>query len=185
MRKLVWILITVTLCFSKSAPSQEQPPASPKQDTPVFREPFTLKLRVDKDHYYEEHYDKRIPYIAEKDVYLFSGENFGVNLGIKGDDVVEVAYQPNIKKADVWFSFKQEKDLLGGIGMMLVIQNKLKRQLHMDALMTVPGKKEIYKTSILPIDAGLSDYESWPHPIVQLVLRNFRLSEEHAGKSKQ
>ena len=54
----------------------------------MFRDPFTLKLRVDKDHFYEEHYDKRIPYVAESDVYLFSGENFGVNLNIKGDDIV-------------------------------------------------------------------------------------------------
>jgi len=185
MRKLIRIVIIATLCLGKSGTAQDQAPSNPKPDTLVFREPFTLKLRVDKDHYYEERYEKRIPYVAEKEVYLFSGENFGVNLGMKGGDVVEMVFQPDIKKADVWFSFKQEKDLLEGIGMMLILQNKLKRQLQIDALMTVPGKKEIYKTSILPIDAGLSDYESWPHPIVQLVLRNFRVSEEPAGKSKQ
>ena len=173
-----------TLCLPKSAPSQEQPSANPKSDTLVFREPFTLKLRVDKDHYYEEHYDKRIPYVAENDVYLFAGENFGVNLSIKGDDVVEVTYQPDSKRADVWFSFKQAKELPGGVGMMLIIQNKLKRRLYMDALMTVPGKKDILKTSIVPIQAGLSDFEEWPHPIVQLVVRNVRLSEKAAGKSE-
>ena len=54
----------------------------------------------------------------------------------------------------------------------------------MGALTTVPGKKEIYKTSIMPIEARLSDFESWPHPIVQLVLRNFRLSDKRAGKMK-
>jgi len=185
MKKLVWIAILATLCPSKSALSQEQPSPSSKTDALVFREPFTLKLRVDKDHYYEEPYDKRIPYVADDDVYLFSGENFGVNLGIKDDEVVELTYQPNIKKADVWFSFAQEKELVGGIGIMLIIQNKLKRGVQMDALMTVPGKKEIYKTSILPVEAGLSHYESWPHPIVQLVLRNFRLSGKPAGKPRQ
>jgi hypothetical protein len=148
----------------------------------VFREPFTLKVRVDKDHYYEESYDKRIPYVSENDVYLFSGENFGINLNLKGDEVAEVVYQPDIKKADVWFSFAQSKEL-GGAAMMLIIQNKMKRQLHMDALMTVPGKEGNY-TSILPIEAGLSDYESWPHPIVQLVLSNFQLSESQIAKPK-
>jgi len=150
----------------------------------VFREPFTLKLRVDKDHYYEEHYDRRIPYVAENDVYLFAGEKFGVNLAAKSDNVVEVTYQPDFNKADVWLIFTQEKELLGGVGMMLTIRSKIKRELRLDALMTIPGKKEVYKTSILPIEAGLSDFESWPHPVVQLVLRNFRLSDEKTGKTK-
>ncbi len=183
MRKLAWVVIMATICLSTSAPSQEQPSANTKSDTLVFRDPFTLKLRVDKEHYYEEHYDKRIPYVAESDVYLFSGEDFGVNLSIKGDDISEVIYQPDAKKADVWFSFKQAKELRG-IGMILIIQNKLKWRLYMDALMTVPDKKGIYKTSIVPIDAGLSDYESWPHPIVQLVVRNLRLSVKAADKSQ-
>jgi hypothetical protein len=146
----------------------------------VFREPFTLKLRVDKDHYYEERYEKRIPYVSENDVYLFSGESFGINLNLKGDEVAEIVYQPDITKAEVWFTFSQPKELAPG-AMMLVIQNKLKRVLHMDA---VPGQKGIYKTSILPIEAGLSDYESWPRPIVQLVLRNVRLSDSQI-KAKQ
>jgi len=173
-----------TLCLPKSATSQERPSPDPKLDGLVFRDPFTLKLRVDKDHYYEEHYDKRIPYVADNDVYFFAGENFGVNLNIKDDDVVGVTYQPDSKKADVWFSFKQAKELPGGIGMMLIIQNKLKHRLYMDALMTVPDKKGIYKTSILPIEAGLSDFESWPHPIVQLVVRNIRFSAKTAEKSQ-
>jgi len=62
--------------------------------------------------------------------------------------------------------------------MMLVIRNNLKRRLYLDALMTVPDKKGIYKTRLLPVEAGLSNFESWPHPIVQLVVRNLRLSEK-------
>jgi hypothetical protein len=184
MRRLIWFAVVAALCFPKSAPSQEQPSANPKSDTPVFREPFTLKLRVDKDHYYEEHYDKRIPYVAESDVYLFSGEQFGVNLDLKGTQVVTVTYQSDVKKADLWFNLGQPKDL-GGVAMSLIIENKLKVWLQMDALMTLPGKKGIYKTSILPVGAGLSDCESWPHPIVQLVLRNFRVVEKPPGESKK
>ena len=65
--------------------------------------------------------------------------------------------------------------------MMLIIQNKSKRKLFLDALMTTPADKEIHKTSIAPIPPGLSDYESWPHPIVQLVLRNFRFTEKDSS----
>jgi hypothetical protein len=182
MRMVLSILVLATL--SSLLIGQDQQPTAPIPDTRAFREPFTLKLRVDKDHYYEEHYEKRISYVSGDDVYLFSGENFGVNLSFKGDDVAEVVYQPDFKKADVWFIFSQPKELAPA-GMMLIIQNKLKRDLRMDALMTIPGKEGIYKTSIVPLGAGLSDYESWPHPIVQLVLRNFRVSDKDAGKPKK
>ena len=183
MRLLVWVVMMATVCLSKFAPGQE-PPANSAQDTSVLREPFKLKLRVDKSHYYEERYDRRIPYVADKDVYLFSDEQFGVNLDLKGDQVVAVTYQPDVKKADLWFNFGQPKEL-GGIAMSLMIENKLKVWLQMDALMTVPDKKGMYKTSILPVSAGLSDYETWPHPIVQLVLRNFRVVENPLGRSKK
>lgn len=155
--------------------------SSPPPDARVFREPFTLKLRVDKGHYYEEHYDKRTPYVSGNDVYIFSGETFGINLNVNGNDVAGVVYQPDAKKADVWFIFSQPKELAPS-GTMLVIRNNLKRELRMEAVMTVPGKQGIYKTSIVPIGHGLSDYESWSHPIVQLVLRNFRLSDKETVK---
>jgi hypothetical protein len=90
--------------------------------------------------------------------------------------VSQIAYQRDPAKADVELKFTQEKSPNGWM-MMLVIRNKLKRKLYLDALMTVPGKEEIFKTNVLPVESNLSDFESWPHPIVQLVLRNFRFSE--------
>jgi hypothetical protein len=150
-----------------------QTPTEASVPVPVFRDPFTLKLRVDKDHYYEERFEKA-PYVADNDIYFFAGDHFGINVTMKGDQISGVSYQPNVAKADVEFKFTQDKAPDGRAMMMLVITSKLKRQLFVDALMTVPGKKEIYKTSVLPVQPGLAGFESWPHPIVQLVLRNLR-----------
>lgn len=119
--------------------------------------------------------------MADNDVYLFSGEAFGINL-VGKDETPTVTYQKDVAKADVELSFFQDQKLEDGKAMMLTIHNKLKGRLYLEALMTVPQSKDIHKTSILPIEPGLTNYESWPHPIVQLVLRNFRLSEENAGK---
>jgi hypothetical protein len=141
----------------------------------VFRAPFLLKLEVDKGHYYEQQFDK-VPYVADNNVYLFVKEKFGINVTIANDQIMGVSYQPNPKKSDVWFIFTQENSPSGPM-MMLVTQNKLKHRLSFDALMTNPGQKGIFKTSIIPIDASLSNVESWPDPIVQLVLRNFRFSD--------
>jgi hypothetical protein len=176
-----WLCFAVLLCGLSSS-AQLLPSVQPAAD-PVLRGPFTLKLRVDKDHYYEERFEKQIPFVADNDIYLFSGEKFGVNLTVANDQVVGVSYQANVDKADVCFTFSQEVEKSGGAMMMLTIQNKTKQALRMDALMTVPGKQGIYKTSILPIQGGLSDFESWPHPIVQLVLRNLRFDAAQSRKN--
>ena len=140
----------------------------------MFRAPFVLKLRVDNEHYYRQSFDK-VPYVADNSVYLFARDAFGIKVTIADNHLSGITYQGDPAKADVEFAFTQEK-LLNGWMMMLVIRNRLRRKLYLDALMTIPGKSAIFKTDILPIPPGLTDYESWPHPIVQLVLRDFRFA---------
>ena len=164
---IVVILVLSSACFPQ--------PKSAAQEEPVFRAPFTLKLHIDKEHFYEEAFDK-VPYVAENEVYLFAGETFGINIAITENRISRITYQRDPAKADVEFKFTQEKSP-NGLMMMLVIRNKLKHRLFLDALITNPENKEIYKTSVLPVEPNLSNFESWPHPIVQLVLRNFRFSE--------
>jgi hypothetical protein len=151
--------------------------AQSPEDEPVFREPFTLKLPVDKSHHYEERYDRKIPYIFEKAVYLFYGESFGIRVSASGDEITTIRYEKDLTKADVTFEFKQLERTRNSVLTLLVIENKLPRRLYLEALITLPNRKGVFKTSILPVESKLQNYESWPHPIVQLVLRNFRFSE--------
>jgi hypothetical protein len=162
-----------TLLFPSACFSQAK---GTTQEEPVFRAPFRLRLHVDNERYYEETFD-RVPYVADNDVYLFAGEAFGINVTVTESEICRVAYQRDPAKADVELRFTQEKSPNGWM-MMLVIRNRLKRRLYLDALMTIPGREEIFKTNVLPVEPNLSDFESWPHPIVQLVLRHFRFSEK-------
>jgi hypothetical protein len=161
------------------APSSTAKPRSSatKPARPVMREAFTLHLKVDKDHYEDFHYDKQ-PYVSENEVYLFSGDKFGVNLIMKGNRVVEVRYQPEESKADLVFGFEQPKELQGGVAMALTIDNKIKNDVGMEAMGGVPGKKDPFKDKITPVKAGKSSTEFWPQPIAQLVLGNFQLTSE-------
>lgn len=156
-------------------------PIKAKADTPsvgiVFREPFTLKLHIDKERFYEEKFDRKIPFVADNDVYLFSGESFGLNLNIANGKNHAIAYQKKKDGADIELEFKQQIQNDGRAMMMLVLKSNIKQVIYMDALMTIPGKEGVFKTSILPLQPGLSGYESWPHPIVQLVLRNLRFDK--------
>ena len=113
----------------------------------------------------------------DKDVYLFKVEEFGLSFDVQGGTVRAVVYQSDLNKADVTLKFSQEVNADGTTMMLLVIQNHTKQTLNVDALMTVPSEKEAVETTILPVKPGLGGYESWPHPIVQLVLRNIRLSK--------
>jgi hypothetical protein len=164
------LLTSVGTTFSADAAARK-----PGEDT-VFRKPFTLNLHIDKENFYEERFGK-IPYVNNGDVYLFKGDDFGLTLDIQDNSIRSVKYQPDLEKADVTLKFTQEVQPDKSAMMMLVIRNGTKQTLNIDALMTVPGKKGVAKTSILPLQPGLSGYESWPHPIVQLVLRNIRIQK--------
>jgi len=155
-----------------------------KPKSPVMRKPFTVRLKVEKEHYEELHYDKQ-PYVSENEVYLFLGDKFGVNITVRDDRIVNVRYQPDLAKADVWFSFEQPPELPSGVGMTLEIQNKTKRGLSMEALMSVPNKKDVIKTSIQSVQAGKSGLETWPHAISQLVVGNLQLTPDSASQPKK
>ena len=170
---------------AKAPSSTAKPPSSAvKAKSAAMRQPFTLRLKVDKDSYSEIHYDPQ-PYVSDNEVYLFSGDKFGVNLVIKDGRVAEVLYQPDSKKADVVFGFEQPKELQNGLWMALTIDNKMKRGVSLEGLMSIPGKKDLFKTSILPVKAGKSGLESWPHPISQLVLGNLQLTSRDTDQPKK
>ena len=167
-RSFLGLVITVVVALSVCFPQEK----TATEEERVFRAPFKLKLHVDDERYYEQSFD-RIPYVSGNDVYLFVGEAFGINVTATENEISHIAYERNPAKADVELRFTQEKTQSGWM-MMLVIRNKLKRRLYLDALMTIPGKEGVFRTTIVPVEPNLSDFESWPHPIVQLVLRNFR-----------
>lgn len=172
MKELCSTILIIAFAASLYAADEAKAPGNDA----VFREPFTLKLHVDKKHFYEEEIGK-IPYVHDGDVYLFKGDEFGLNLEMVGESIRTIKYQPDVKKADVTLKFTQEINEDGSAMMLLVIRNGTRKTIYIDALMTVPNKKAIARTSILPIAPGLSSYESWPHPIVQLVLRKIRIAE--------
>jgi hypothetical protein len=142
-------------------------------DEPTMRAPFTLTLHVDRERYYEENIGE-MPYVYKGGVYLMKGDNFGVALKIRDGKVEGVSYQPELGKADVTFEFKQVVESDGSAMMMLTIRNRTSHALKMRALMTVPGERQALETSIIPIQAGLTNFESWPHAIVKLLLHEIQ-----------
>lgn len=143
--------------------TSESPPLPARDAVP--------KLKLNKKDTPKYTFEK-LPYVDERNfVHLVAGDKFGVNATVSADEISGLSYQPDLKKADITFDFREEKDT-----MMLTIKSNLKRQIYMDGGMAVPGREGLYKTSILPLEAGLTNFESWPHPITHLIVSRIRFS---------
>lgn len=181
MAKLFFALILL-LWQSPQAPRQDVPPSpGQKPDEVTLREAFTLKLKLPGGSSYEQHFDP-IPYVRDGSIYVFPGENFGVNALVDGDKITSLSYVKNPAKANIRLKFT-EQGAGKGVMMLLVLESKLEQTLYMDAAMQVPNQNGEYKTRILPVRAGQGGFESWPNPISLLVLRNLRFADRppHSG----
>lgn len=156
-----------------AAPCSAQTQADPS--APALRQPFTLRLKLDRDHYYEQKFTRPVPYVRDDSAFLFAGESFGLKLGMAGGKISSVAYVRQPAGADVELDFRQ---FVAGDGlgiMMLTIKNNLKQTLYVDGAITTPGDKNVYSTAINPIKPGQRSVESWAQPIIELRLHNFSL----------
>jgi hypothetical protein len=117
-------------------------------------------------------------HIVNNVVFMSPGEKIGVNLaGAADGTALSITEDANPKNANLVLSFKQEKGM-----MLFTIQNRTKYSLTYEAGIRVPKRDGLYKTSVMPVGPGLSNLESWPHPIDQLALKNFSFSEKSGGK---
>ena len=87
MRYLLGLTLTIGLVVAGVTAQPAQEPANAPAGGPGFREPFTLKLHVDKENYYEERFDRKIPFVADNAVYLFAGESFGLKLNVTNGEI--------------------------------------------------------------------------------------------------
>jgi hypothetical protein len=143
-------------------------------DDVVFREPFTLRLHLDKEHYVQYPIGK-VPFVHNGAVYLYNGESFGLHLNVEEGAVKSLGYTPDAKTADVSLDFTQKIKEDGSSMMLLTIVNHTKYKLAMQALMVTPNSKQPTATSIIPVEPGMTNFESWPHPIAQLVLHKLKV----------
>ncbi len=172
MRRSFLVLILSAFAFVCFAGNATLKTAAQKKDN--VRAPFELKLRFDKEHVYDQKVLEQ-PYVQQESVSLFCGDDYGINVKIENDEIAHITYQKVTAEADITFHFWQEVDKDGKQMMMCNIHNNLARKVYIKAVMTIPFKKGTYKTSIMPVEAGLSGIEIWgAHTIVQMVLYNFR-----------
>jgi len=107
-------------------------------------------------------------------VLIHPGERFYVQFDESGAalKVVSIKKEPNAQAQLVvtMEPFDKEKKLL-----MFSAESKFKKDLVYKAEMRLLSRNRRADTSMAPVRAGLSTFESWPHPIEELALYGFTL----------
>jgi hypothetical protein len=170
------VVFLLCLCFHLENVAQTTATASTEAKT--SRDAFAVKFDF-AGKKVEQRFDAT-PYVDGKTISIFPGEDFGINVKYDGNEISEIRYEPDFKKANVKLRLEVQ-DLGSRAMMMLTTTNGLDKSLVMEGWMLLPGRGEPVKTSLLPVMPGLIGFESWPHPIVKLELRNLHLTDPPKG----
>lgn len=107
-------------------------------------------------------------------VTIFAGETLHLEADVAGDAITTLRPVTEITAPDKTISLTFEQRA-GKTDMTLSISNPFSRMLKYRLGMQVLGRDALLKTSSCPIIAKGRSFEHWGHPIVQLVLTDFRL----------
>jgi len=167
---LFLVVITLTLIASSKG-----------QDTTVLkRTPYTLKIEVDKKNFYEDEIGAT-PYVFPNNgMQVYPGETIYVEIVeengiIKSMKAVKEIIKP---KTTLTIKFSQKSEKKIHQMMMLEVQNPFPNNLTYDAQMFLLSNKKWVKTSIYPVMAGLSGFETWPDIIISLGLGNWKFTDK-------
>ena len=151
------------------------------QDTTVLkRTPYTLKIEVDKKNFYEDQIGAT-PYIFPNiGMQIYPGETIYVEVVeengiIKSMKAVKEITKP---KTTLTIKFSQKSEKKIHQMMMLEVQNPFPKNLIYDAKMFLLSNKKWVSTSIYPVMAGLSCFETWTDIIISLGLDNWKFTDK-------
>ena len=142
------------------------------------REPYLVELFLDPNSVYKEEMGAS-PYVFENIVYILPGESFFVDAELKDGKITNLGYSQEAKEGIQQFELKfyQYRDDPKHPMMMFRIKNPFDKPVVYKAAILLHNKEGIFDTSTVPIMPGAYSYESWPYPIPELLLGDFRFDE--------
>ena len=146
------------------------------QNQKPTREPFKLEVAIDAKQYYSMDVTETPYFVKEKVLQIYPGETVLIEAEIQGDSIgsMKVVHKNLNPDRTIEVIFSQNAKDKNNISMMLNVKNPFSKVLKYSALMYTPASTAWKRTSIIPIQPKLQNFESWPHAIITLVLDDWR-----------
>jgi hypothetical protein len=170
LRKVPMLLLVLSLSLCTRA----------QDTTTLLRPAFTLKMAVDKDHYYEANI-KSAPYmLPDTSVQIYPGETIYLEVTQENGVIKKMTAVSVIKDSAVTLTihFYQETEGKSHSMMMLNVKNPFPYQLIYKARMYILTQKRWVSTDVYPVESGLSSYETWPDLLTSIALNGWTLKHE-------
>jgi hypothetical protein len=145
------------------------------QDSANLKRPaFKLKVSVDKNSYYEANIESTPYVLPNKAIQLYPGESVYVEVDQVDGKFKNLHAVSEIQDSSKTLTIAFSQITISNIhkSMMLKIVNPLPYKLKYTAKMLTLQKKWV-TTDVLPVEAGLTGFESWPNVIVSIALGNW------------
>lgn len=167
MRKVIFlILLSInSFCFSQNEIKQ--------------RQPFVLKLAVDKEQFYQMNVEKSNYFVKENILQIYPTEKLNIEVQINNNSITSMKVVKKIinPNTTILVEFKQNIKDKKNEGMMLIVKNPFNKKLIYNANMYIVGHNKWIPTSIMPILPNIVGYETWSDAIVTLALDKWRFEK--------
>ena len=162
-----FIIIAFSI-FSLSLYSQNEKPK---------RSSYKLEIVSNETEQYTTNVPESPYFVKEKTLQIYCGEKVFVECEIQGDSISKMkVVEKNINpEKTIVIDFSQNSENRKEIRTDLNVKNPFSKILRYDAFMLTPYFKQWRSTSIIPIRPKLENFEMWPHAIIALELKNWRL----------
>jgi len=144
------------------------------------REATTVALKLDERRHADFAFP-RGPYVADGVINILNGERFSVEFEEKDGRLVEPHYVKEVTHPDRTISF--ELSSLES-GTLLKIANPFSQAIVYDCLIQHYKQRGFSKTHVLAVGPRLSSFESWPYPVVQVMVSNVQYQSQAANAGK-
>jgi hypothetical protein len=170
MRNLVSLCLTIIII----------PLASFGQDTSLKRAAYKLTVVVDKNSFYEEQI-KATPYVLpDKTIQLYPGETIYIEILQENGTVKKLTAVKEIRDSSktVTISFRQSvnKDTPGLT--TLKVTNPFPYRLIYKAKIFLLTQNKWTDSDVLPVEAGIPGFESWPQVITSIILSDWKVEKK-------
>lgn len=140
------------------------------------RKAFTLEIAANETQQYKAEIPESPFFVKEKILQIYCGEKVFIECEIVKDTIstMKIVEKNSNPKKTIEIEFKQDGQDRKNISTMLVVKNPFNKKLNYNAIMFTPLGQKWTPTSIIPIQPNLMNFETWPHAIVTIVLKEWR-----------